>query len=179
MRSPAIFFVIFVTLAFAVAIAAYASTTSQKRPPDLLPKAVQTGHVVVKFLGMTLYNATLYTQSEQVFEWTYPFVLELDYSRPFSDAFLIGATMSELDRMEGRVDDRGAIETALGTCFKSVDVGDVYTAFSKNPNQLAFFLNGTQTCQLNFPNISPRVLGIWLSENTRNTRINRQLRGLN
>ena len=142
-----------------------------------LPDAELIGRADIRALGFRLYTTSLYAPDPAPFDWTYPFALHLDYNRGFSQSLLVGATMFELERLEGPQDDHREIETALRTCFQDVTAQDAYSALAPESGRLRFFLNDQKTCELAHPNISERLLGIWLSDEARSPALSRQLRG--
>ena len=144
---------------------------------EKIPNARLIGHADIRALGFRLYKASLYSQDTNSFEWTYPFALHLEYDRAFSQALLVGATMHELDRLEGTQDDHGEIKSALQNCFHAVTAQDAYTALAQENGRLQFYLNGRQTCEIVLPNISQRILGIWLSNDARSPALRSQLLG--
>jgi hypothetical protein len=137
------------------------------------------GQVQVRFLGIRIYSAALFTEQGAPFKWSRPFALELKYARSFSRDRLVSASISELVRVEGKRGDHEAIATKLNSCFRDVKARDRFVAVPKGSNGLSFFLNGRQTCRINHSNIRSRVLGIWLADNSRDRGLSRRLRGLN
>ena len=135
------------------------------------------GAVTFRWLGVTLYEAVLFTPGGKGFSWAQPMALQLRYAREISRENLIKATMTELGRMEGARADHGAIETKLAQCFRDVGKGDRFTAAPKGAGRVDLYFNGSRTCTLNHPNIRERFLSIWLSDQARSTRLSRQLRG--
>lgn len=146
---------------------------------DLLVRDMtKKGSALYKVLGVSLYQASLYS-TEDSFAWQYPLALELGYMRSFSGELLVSATLHEVARMSTLGEDHSELHPILGECFKSVQKGDVYLAIADNPNRLRFKLNNEQVCDIDYENIAPKVLGIWLSDDTRDLKRSRQLRGLN
>ena len=144
----------------------------------LVLEATKKGSALYKVLGVSLYQASLYS-TEDSFAWQYPFALELGYLRSFSGELLVSATLNEVARMGTPDEDHSELPLMLGECFKSVQKGDVYLAIAYTPNRLRIKLNNEQVCDIVYENISPKVLGIWLSDASRDLKRSRQLRGLN
>ncbi|MCV6547070.1 MAG: hypothetical protein OIF56_07290 [Cohaesibacter sp.] len=137
------------------------------------------GQVDARFLGLRLYSAALFTEKGTPFRWQRPFALELTYKRSFSRKRLVSASLSELERVEGKQADHKSIETKLNGCFKAVKARDRFVAIPQGKNSVSFLLNGRQTCRINHSNIRKRLLGIWLSDTSRDKQASRRLRGLN
>ncbi|MDG1739763.1 MAG: hypothetical protein P8L68_03695 [Paracoccaceae bacterium] len=145
---------------------------------DLLVRDItKKGTAMYKVLGVRFYQASLYS-TEDSFSWQYPLALELGYMRSFSGEMLVSATLHEVVRMGVPDEDHSELHPILGECFKSVQKGDVYLAIADNPNRLRFKLNSEQVCEIDYENIAPKVLGIWLSDASRDLKRSRQLRGL-
>lgn len=136
------------------------------------------GEVKVRFLGIRMYDAALFTKGGDAFRWTRPFALELTYARSFARERLIKASVAELERMEGEQPDHQAVATKLESCFRTVRASDRFVAIPDGRNLVRFYFNGTPTCALRHPGIRERLLGIWLSDTARDRRLSRLLRGL-
>ena len=150
--------------------------------PDDIKSQLQApqkiGEVNVRFLGIRMYDAALFTKAGGAFRWSRPFALELTYARSFSRDRLIKASLSELERMEGDQSDHQVIGDKLESCFRTVRSSDRFVAIPEGRNQVNFYFNGRQTCALQHSAIRERLLGIWLSDAARDRRLSRLLRGL-
>lgn len=138
-----------------------------------LPGAALRGEATFRYLGFALYDARLYTRSGARFDWNTDFALELTYRRNLTERDLVEGTLQELERTGGAL----PLRDQLGKCFSDVKKGDSYTAVSKGPDSLSFWLNGKRTCTLAYPGIKDRFMGIFLGENTRSRRFTSLLRG--
>lgn len=155
--------------------------SAEQVPPDIqniLSAPALRGQAEVRWLGLSIYDARLFTVKGQAFDWSRPFALELSYNRGFSQDRLISATGKELVRLEGPQTDHAAILDKLATCYKSVTAKDRFVAAGLTRDQIAFSLNGRPTCQLQHKNIRQRLLSIWVSDRARDPALSRQLRGL-
>ncbi|SNY92224.1 Chalcone isomerase-like [Cohaesibacter sp. ES.047] len=146
---------------------------AQVRSPEKI------GEAQVRFLGFRVYSAALFTQQGRAFNWKRPFALTLDYDRSFSKKRLIDASISEMERMEGDRPDHAAIAAKLENCFRSVKASDRFTATATSRNSVNFYFNGRQTCKISHAGIRERLLGIWLSDQSRDKSLSRRLRGMN
>ncbi len=132
----------------------------------------------VRWFGMKIYSAVLHTERGSNFDWERPFSLSLTYNTAIKKDGLVKATLSELERIEGRRGDHDVIGRKLDICFRTVDKSDVFAAIAQDQNSIRFLHNGTQTCVLKHKGIRERFLGIWLSDAAREIAASRALRGL-
>ena len=143
-----------------------------------LPNPVMIGEASLGLIGITAYDARLYTPSGAAFDWAAPMALELDYKRGFSAQALISGTEAELRRIEGDRDDIPTVISVLSECFYDVGKGDSYLAVGQTPDEIELWRNGRKTCTITYPDIRKRFLSIWLSDQSRFTALSRKLRGL-
>jgi hypothetical protein len=136
------------------------------------------GSAELRWLGIKLYKADLYTERGEDFDWSRPFQLDLTYQREFSGQALVKATLLEIERVEGGLQDGDAIMAKLAECFRDVKPADRYSAVAVGANAVRFFLNNEETCLLEHDNIRARFLGIWLSDSSRELAASQALRGL-
>lgn len=142
-----------------------------------LSQPVELGTVMVRWLGLPIYRASLHTEGESRFGWRQPLALQIEYFRSISQDDLTKSTRVEIQRIEGPRADQAAMMQKLASCFRDVARGDVFTAVSTQPDSLVLHLNGQQTCAIRHPDLRKRFLGIWLSDNSRSARLSARLRG--
>lgn len=142
-----------------------------------LSNAVRLGSASFRWLGVTIYDATLYTQSSKSFSWSQPLALELIYKTGVSGKKLAGSAVIEISRLEGKPADHQQFMSKLRSCFRDVKRGDRYIAVSPSQNRVDLSLNGRRTCSVTHPGARERFLGIWLSPKSRAPRLSRRLRG--
>lgn len=167
---------------FGAILLGFLATTAQAEnvPQEIasaLQSAAQRGSAQVRWLGIPIYSARLFTQDARRFDWASPFALELTYNRGFDQDRLVYATGKELTRMEGKQADHSAILTKLQTCYRDVSNNDRFVAFGKARDEVLFSLNGNRTCLLKHPDIRKRLLSIWVSEKSRDPKLSRRLTG--
>ncbi|WP_371169435.1 hypothetical protein [Aliiroseovarius sp. 2305UL8-7] len=138
-----------------------------------LPGAELRGNAVLRFLGIPLYQARLFTVGGAPFNWADDFALELTYKRNLTQYDLVEATMREFKRTGGRI----PVDAQLNTCFKAVNKGDSYLAVTNGTDKIDFWRNGARTCTLRYPQIKSRFMGIFLGDNTRSKSFTRTLKG--
>ena len=142
-----------------------------------LADPVVIGEASLGVIGITAYDARLYTPNGAPFDWASPMALELDYKRGFSADDLLRGTEAEMRRTMGDSADMPNVIALLDDCFLAVENGDSYLAVSLSPDQIDLWRNGTQTCTVNYPDIRRRFLSIWLSDQSRFSTLSRKLRG--
>ena len=159
----------------ALLFAIFASSAPVGATPieSALSGASKRGEATYRYLGLPLYEATLYTAGGQPFDWNKEFGLELRYRRNLTQYDLVEGTMRELDRTGSPLPVRQQLEG----CFSSVSKGDRYLAVTDGPNRIGFWRNGQRTCNLSHPQIKYRFMGIFLGENSRSSSFTRRLRG--
>lgn len=138
----------------------------------VLPDAELRGEATLRYLGLPVYEAQLYTRGGNPLDWKEDFALQLTYLRAFSQEDLVEATLGELERLGGAL----PIETELADCFLGVSRGDSYLAVTGGPDRIRFWRNGQQTCTLSYPRIKFRFMSIFLGTNTRSQSFTRALR---
>lgn len=169
-----------IVVAFGVVLgsSAYANTAATSAA-SFITAPERIGSAELRWLGIKLYRADLYTENGEGFDWKRPFRLDLTYEREFSRSALVKATLFEMERVEGRSSDHDEIGEKLGDCFRDVQPSDTYSAVALDQNSVRFFLNSDQTCTLVHDDIRERFLGIWLSDKSRELASSKALRGLN
>ena len=142
-----------------------------------LPNAQPLGSASFRWLGVTFYDATLYTQENRQFSWQNPMALELRYRKGVSGQKLAGSAVIEIRRLEGKPADFSQFMSKLQSCFRDVRKGDRYVAVSPTVNRIQMSLNGKRTCTVDHPDVRQRFLGIWLSPNSRMPSLSQRLSG--
>ena len=169
------------TIIFFIALLYVSPAEASEVPNDIqsqLKQPEKIGEVQVRFLGIRMYEAALFTKQGAPFKWSQPFALELTYLRRFSKQRLVKASISELERVEGQQSDHAGIASKLDRCFRTVGASDRFVAVPQGRNAVHFYFNGRLTCRLQHSGIRNRLLGIWLADNSRDRQLSRTLRGL-
>lgn len=138
-----------------------------------LPWAALRGEATFKMLGVAIYDARLFTKSGAALDWSEDFAIELTYRRDLTQYDLVEGTLREFKRAGTPL----PLGTELRRCYFDVAKGDRYTAITSGPNLIGFWRNDTKTCDLSYPGISKRFMGIFVGDNTRSRRFTQQLRG--
>ena len=137
------------------------------------PGAETRGQATLRFLGLPLYQARLYTPAGRALDWQEDMALELTYLRRLSETDLVEATLREFSRTGGPL----PLRDQLLNCYDDVGRGDRYLAVSNGPDEVLFWRNGQRMCALSHPRIKQRFMAIFLGDNTRSPSFTRRLRG--
>jgi hypothetical protein len=166
-------------LAAALALLTLATAPAFALPAEVaraLPGAQPVGAARYQFVGLTLFEAQLWSQSGD-FSWQDSFALTLTYRRSFSAEAIAGRALDEMRQRSG--EPAAAIEplrAPLQACFADVSPGDRITGVSTGANSARFYYNGVRRCEIEWPGLRRNFFGIWLDG--RNQRaFSAQLRG--
>ncbi|WP_164727010.1 chalcone isomerase family protein [Shimia sediminis] len=135
------------------------------------------GSATIRYLGIAIYDAELYTPGGVDFRWQAPMALRLTYRRGFSADQLTDATMQEITRISGTRSGDAGLRADLATCYSDVKKGDEITATSTGADTITIWLNGRKVCALTTAGIQKRFFGIWLAPESRVARLGPQLKG--
>ncbi|WP_424831933.1 hypothetical protein [Ruegeria sp.] len=141
--------------------------------PGGLQDPKQLGSSTFRFLGLPLYDATLYTPGGAPFSWTEDFGLKLTYRKTLKQKALVESTLEEMARQGNPTPTQAQLEQ----CFQAVQKGDSYLAVSQGPNAVGFWRNGKKTCVLSYPGAKRAFMSIFLGNDTRSASFTRQLKG--
>jgi hypothetical protein len=160
-------------LAAVLAAPAAAWATSAATPPAeinaALPGAVLQGHGRLRYFGLHIYDAALWspTPVPRSDPLGTALALEMRYARK-----LAGGSIAErsLDEMK-RVGDFGAAEgqrwlEAMKQAFPDVSAGDRITGVHRPGVGAAFYVNGKATAEVRDAQFAQLFFGVWLSPRT-------------
>lgn len=168
MHAPKVFAILFLLATGANPVVAQSSVVA-----SALPGAEVRGTATLRFLGLPLYQARLFTVNGATLDWKQDFGIELTYLRNLTQHDLVEATLREFKR----TGDALPLREQLNACFDAVDKGDRYLAVSDGNDRIAFWRNGARTCTLSHPQIKRRFMGIFVGDNTRSKSFTRKLTG--
>ncbi len=157
-----------------------AQAFAQSTPPEVnsvVPQPAVAGEGQFRYLGLKVYELDLFTQGGSRFNANKPFALSIEYDRKIRTAVLLKASLGELERVEGKKADHGAIRDKLASCYRDITPGDRIVAAPKGADAMSFWVNGRRTCTLSHPNFRDRYMAIWLSDRARDPEQARRLRG--
>ncbi|MDD2947424.1 MAG: chalcone isomerase family protein [Rugosibacter sp.] len=139
------------------------------------------GQGEMRWLGLRLYHASLWTPTGT---WApnQPFALELRYARDIAAHRLVDTSLDEIKRLHVNALDEALQQRwskHLQLIFPDVKAGDVIIGISLPDQGAAFFHQNRLIGQINEPEFAEKFFAIWLSPETREPRLRRQLLRLN
>jgi hypothetical protein len=158
------------------------SPPSPATPPELtteLPDARWRGTGVLRFLGLHIYDAQLWSaQAVSGDGAAQPLALVLVYARQLVGEQIASRSLKEMNRL-GRVDDEQSARwlKAMIQLFPDVRDGDRLTGVQRPGVATRFFLNGQFRGELADAEFTRLFFGIWLSPRTSEPRLREQLLG--
>lgn len=156
---------------------AYGSLALPELPPGWLPR----GAAVMRFLGLSIYEISLWaSQAVSAEDWSeQPFALSLRYRRALQGRSIAERSLQEMQR-------QGGIDPALGerwladmsTAFPDVVPGDRLSGRHDPQDGARFWCNGMPRGPVFDAAFSRRFFGIWLAPQTSAPDVRAQLLGL-
>ncbi len=171
-------------LASAVALAAWPAAWAQDAPPPEvvfeLPGARLQGRGTLRYFGLRVYDAVLWTNAALVAAdtATTPLALELRYARRLRGSLIAERSILEM-RRQGEIDEaraRGWLD-AMIRLFPDVDDGDRITGVQRPGEAARFHVNGRFVGELRDAGFARRFFGIWLSPQTSEPQLRAALLG--
>lgn len=158
--------------------------TDARVPPELLPdlaQARQRGVGVLRFFGLRVYEARLWTLPEfeaDAYE-RHPFALELIYDRRLEGQAIAERSVAEMRRV-GHFDDAqaGRWLALMTRAFPDVVPTDRLLGLHDGRGEVRFFHNGRLTAQTADRDYARLFFGIWLSRQTSAPALRDALLGL-
>jgi len=125
---------------------------------------------------MTAYSASLWTDAT-TWSMQSPFALSLSYNMAFSHQDVVARSLKEMKSINPSVSDDtlanyGAI---MSRVFPDVKSGDEITGLYQPGGSVRFFYNGRATVEVHDPAFARAFFGIWLSPQTSDTKLRKQL----
>lgn len=169
-------------------IAAPAETTTAVTAPapaevaGALPTARLHGSGTLRYFGLAIYEARLWAAPDFVpgrYD-AHSFALELRYARKLDGAAIAERSIAEMRRV-GTFDPAQAKAwlAQLTQAFPDVKPGDRLTGVRGPGGVTRFYSNGQQTSSIADPEFGRLFFGIWLSGNTSEPTLRRELIGQN
>lgn len=159
-----------------------ASPAPPAMPPELtseLPSARWRGSGVLRFLGLHIYDAQLWSAQAISGDGAgQALALVLVYARQLVGEQIASRSLQEMNRI-GRVDDEQSARwlKAMTQLFPDVRAGDRLTGVQRPGVAARFFLNGSFRGELADAEFTRLFFGIWLSPRTSEPRLREQLLG--
>lgn len=166
-----------VCLALAAAMAG--AETSGRLPAGVGADWALRGEGTVRWLGLRLYEAALWTRAGQAWHPARPFALEIRYARAVAGADLVAVSLDEMNRLGfGGADDARRWRPLLERAFPSVEAGDAIVGVAEPDGQVAFYHRGTLTAEVRDPAFARAFFAIWLDPRTREPALRARLLGV-
>lgn len=152
-------------------------------PPEVaqaLPEASLHGQARLRFLGLHVYDARLWsTQPLTPGGWAQrPFALELAYARSLQGRKIAERSIDEMRRQQPIADaDAQRWLAAMTELFPDVGAGDRLTGVHLPAEGARFFFNGRPRGELRDPTFARLFFGIWLAPETSEPTLRAQLLG--
>lgn len=158
------------------------SPTTPAAPPELaaeLPTARWRGTGVMRFLGLHIYDAHLWSAEAVAGDGAaQPLALALVYARQLVGEQIASRSLKEMSRI-GRISDAQSARWlgAMTQLFPDVKDGDRLTGVQRPGVATRFFLNGRLRGEVADAEFTRLFFGIWLSPRTSEPRLREQLLG--
>jgi len=163
-------------------LAAAAQATAPAAPPELaaeLPAARWRGTGVLRFLGLHIYDAQLWSAEAVAGDGAaQPLALALVYARQLEGEQIASRSLKEMSRI-GRISDEQSARwlSAMTQLFTDVKDGDRLTGVQRPGLAARFFFNGQFRGEVADAEFTRLFFGIWLSPRTSEPRLREQLLG--
>ena len=151
-------------------------------PPELaneLPGAQLRGSGAMRFLGMRIYDANLWSPAAIRGDGTgQPLALELVYARNIKAELIVSSSLREMQRV-GSVSEEQSQRwgQAMAPLFPNVQSGDRITGIQRPGQSARFYANGALRGEVADAEFTRLFFGIWLSPRTSDPQLRLQLLG--
>ncbi|GAB3249378.1 chalcone isomerase family protein [Chitinimonas naiadis] len=143
---------------------------------DVLADAKPVGAGDMRWLGLKLYRAELYSSSGRYVAGQ-PFALALTYARSFKASRIIDASLDQMRRQgapSARLDSWAA---SMRQAFVDVNEGDTLTGVYLPGKGARFYAGDKPTADIDDPEFAHWFFSIWLGQATSEPRLRQQLLG--
>jgi len=137
------------------------------------------GQGTMRWFGLALYDASLWTRDAEPWRPERPFALEIRYVRPIRGERLVAASLDEMARL-GLADAarRETWRPLLARAFPSVEPGDTIVGLAEPDGRVAFYHRGALTAELRDADFARAFFAIWLDPRTREPGLRSSLLGI-
>ena len=145
-----------------------------------LPDARLQGQGSMRFLGLLVYEARLWSAAQPVLgdDWLQPLALEIVYARRLDGRKIAERSLEEMRRVGPMVPEQAERWLAEMTrLFPDVRNGDRITGVQRPGEGVRFYLNADLRGELRDPEFGRFFFGIWLSPRTSEPRLRESLLG--
>lgn len=160
------------------------TATTTSAPPEtsvVLPKSQLLGRATLRFFGLQVYEARLWTASgfdPNRYDQS-PFALELAYARKLDGPAIAERSIAEMRRVGDFSEAQARTWQALmNQAFPSVVANDRLTGVHDGKGGVRFFFNGKETAAIQDKDYARLFFGIWLSPKTSAPGLRLSLLGL-
>lgn len=149
-------------------------------PPELateLPGANWRGGGAMRFLGMRVYDARLWSPVAVTGDGaSQPLALELIYARSIKSDLIVSSSLREMQRVGPFSDAQSARwAKAMAPLFPNIQSGDRITGVQRPGLSARFFFNGALRGEVVDAEFTRLFFGIWLSPRTSDPQLRQQL----
>ena len=149
-------------------------------PPELageLPGAQWRGGGVMRFMGMRIYDARLWSPDTVTGDGvSQPLALELIYARNIKGDLIVSSSLREMQRVGTFSEDQSARwAKAMAPMFPNIKPGDRITGVQRPGQSARFFYNGSLRGEVADAEFARLFFGIWLSPRTSDPQLRQQL----
>ena len=149
-------------------------------PPELaaeLPGAAWRGGGAMRFLGMRIYDARLWSPVAVSGDGAgQPLALELIYARDVKADLIVSSSLREMQRVAPFSDAQSARwAKAMTPLFPNIKTGDRVTGVQRPGQSARFFFNGALRGEVVDAEFTRLFFGIWLSPRTSEPQLRQQL----
>lgn len=149
-------------------------------PPELrdeLPGAHWRGGGAMRFMGMRVYDARLWSPATVTGDGaSQPLALELIYARSIKGDLIVSSSLREMQRVGAFSDEQSARwAKAMVPLFPNIKPGDRITGVQRPGQSARFFFNGALRGEVADAEFTRLFFGIWLSPRTSDPQLRQQL----
>ena len=170
------------TLLFVLLLGTLATTALAKSTDVTLtyiePNWQTVGTAKLKVLFFEVYESSLYTPTGQYAGFNDTVRLDIRYLRDFAAAALLKQTAKEWQKLDMTNADINQWLPQLANIWPDVSQNDVLSARRIHPSKLDFYFNEQLIGSINDHQLADAFLAIWLSPNTSEPDLRKQLIGM-
>jgi hypothetical protein len=137
------------------------------------------GEARLEVLFWSIYDSRLYSADGSYTEGQRPVRLELQYLRDVEGSDLVEHTHNEWQHLQLRSESKAAWLDQLAAMWPDVRENDVLAMEIGESGRSTFTLNGEALGSISDPEFGPSFLAIWLSPDTSQPGLRRDLIGMN
>ncbi|MCQ4261374.1 hypothetical protein CXK91_01565 [Stutzerimonas stutzeri] len=146
---------------------------------ELVPKARLIGEGQLRFFGLRIYDARLWSEAAPLQART-PFALELTYHRSISRDDLVRTSLEEIQRFSSEPLDAEQLlrwRADMQQAFVDVQAGDRITGIFLPGRGCRFYVNDRLQHEVVDPLFAEAFFAIWLDPRSRDQKLRRNLLG--